>query len=158
MQPSAVCAFVAILGIASSAAAEARGPATPSVGRWQMTTRADGAIVRLDTATGEVSVCRPKPGGMACEAVPDDRAVLEREIDRLTDEKAALEVRAAELEARVADLERGGTGRDAAAAEARKLERLLDFAEEAIRRFYGLVEDLRKDWGDDPTGSTEKPR
>ena len=46
--------------------------------------------VRLDTKTGEVALCSQKTVGWACEAAPEDRAVLENEIARLRGENAAL--------------------------------------------------------------------
>lgn len=50
----------------------------------------DSAYVRLDTKTGEVSLCSQHAIGWACEAAPDDRAVLEGEIARLRAENGAL--------------------------------------------------------------------
>jgi hypothetical protein len=46
--------------------------------------------VRLDMLTGEVSVCSQRSIGWACQAAPEDRAVLENEIARLRNENAAL--------------------------------------------------------------------
>ncbi len=40
--------------------------------------------------TGQVSVCSQRAVGWACQAVPEDRAVLENEIARLRSENAAL--------------------------------------------------------------------
>jgi hypothetical protein len=49
-----------------------------------------GAYVRLDTQTGEVALCSQRAIGWACEAAPEDRAVLESEIARLRAENGAL--------------------------------------------------------------------
>ena len=46
--------------------------------------------MRLDTQTGEVSLCSQRTVGWACQAMPEDRAVLESEIARLRRENAAL--------------------------------------------------------------------
>ena len=46
--------------------------------------------MRLDTQTGEVALCSQRAVGLACEAAPEDRAVLENEIARLRAENAAL--------------------------------------------------------------------
>jgi hypothetical protein len=43
-----------------------------------------------DTKTGEVALCSKRTVGWACEAAPEDRAVLENEIGRLRTENAAL--------------------------------------------------------------------
>ena len=58
-------------------------------GRYTFSKVADG-FLRLDTQTGEVSICSQRTVGWACQAVPEDRAVLEREIARLRHENAAL--------------------------------------------------------------------
>ena len=58
-------------------------------GRYIFSKQADG-FVRLDTKTGEVALCSQKTVGWACEAAPEDRAVLENEIARLRGENAAL--------------------------------------------------------------------
>ena len=58
-------------------------------GRYLFAKQADG-FVRLDTQTGEVARCSQKAVSWACEAAPEDRAVLENEIARLRTENAAL--------------------------------------------------------------------
>lgn len=58
-------------------------------GRYIFNKQADG-FVRLDTQTGEVSLCSQKTVGWACEAAPEDRALLENEIARLHSENAVL--------------------------------------------------------------------
>jgi hypothetical protein len=57
--------------------------------RYTFSKVADG-FLRLDTQTGEVSMCSQRTVGWACQAVPEDRAVLEGEIARLRHENAAL--------------------------------------------------------------------
>src|SRR5262249_15467116 len=58
-------------------------------GRYTFNKVAEG-FLRLDTQTGQVSVCSQRAVGFACQAVPDDRTVLENEIGRLRTENAAL--------------------------------------------------------------------
>ena len=58
-------------------------------GRYSFSKVAEG-LLRLDTQTGQVSVCSQRTVGWACQAVPDDRAVLENEIARLRTENAGL--------------------------------------------------------------------
>src|SRR5271169_1943514 len=58
-------------------------------GRYIFNKTADG-MVRLDTQSGQVALCSQKTVGWACEAAPEDRAVLENEIARLRAENAAL--------------------------------------------------------------------
>jgi hypothetical protein len=58
-------------------------------GRYAFNKVPDG-FVRLDMQTGDVSLCSQHGVGWACQAVPEDRAVLENEIARLRSENAAL--------------------------------------------------------------------
>jgi len=58
-------------------------------GRYIFNKTADG-MVRLDTQSGQVALCSQKTVGWACEAAPEDRAVLVNEIARLRAENAAL--------------------------------------------------------------------
>src|SRR5579872_992344 len=58
-------------------------------GRYAFSKQAEG-VLRLDQQTGEVSVCSQRTVGWACQAAPDDRAVLESEIARLRTENIAL--------------------------------------------------------------------
>jgi cell division protein FtsB len=47
-------------------------------------------FLRLDKVSGQVSFCSPTSAGWACQAVPEDRAALEKEIARLQDEVTGL--------------------------------------------------------------------
>jgi hypothetical protein len=65
--------------------------ATPDTagGRYIFNKQADG-FVRLDTRSGQVALCSQRAVGWACEAAPEDRAMLENEIARLRSENIAL--------------------------------------------------------------------
>jgi hypothetical protein len=52
--------------------------------------KVDGGYLRLDTQTGEVSLCSQRTVGWACVIAPEDRAALEDEITRLRRENGAL--------------------------------------------------------------------
>jgi len=64
-------------------------PPDSAGGRYTFSRVADG-FLRLDAQTGEVSVCGQRTVGWACQAVPEDRAVLQNEIARLRSDNAAL--------------------------------------------------------------------
>jgi len=59
----------------------------------------DGGLLRLDKETGQLAYCSSHTVGWSCEAVPEDRAALEKEIGRLQDEIAALKKEIAALRA-----------------------------------------------------------
>ena len=58
-------------------------------GRYAFSTVPDGTL-RLDTRTGQVSLCAKQSAGWACNAVPDERNALENEIARLQRENGAM--------------------------------------------------------------------
>jgi hypothetical protein len=82
-------AIVAILVLTATASAEETPPPQSGEAHYSFHKVADG-YVRLDTQTGVVALCNRQPVGWACVAAPEDRAVLEDEIERLRKENAAL--------------------------------------------------------------------
>jgi hypothetical protein len=58
-------------------------------GRFSINRAGDGYL-RLDSRTGQVSLCTRRAVGWACQAVPDERVVLESEIARLQAENGVL--------------------------------------------------------------------
>src|SRR4051794_11662092 len=47
-------------------------------------------VMRLDTRSGQVSLCSRRAAGWTCQTVPDDRVTLENEIARLESDNAEL--------------------------------------------------------------------
>jgi hypothetical protein len=80
--------FVVGVAFVSGARAQSAEPATED-GRYTFS-RVDEGFLRLDTRTGQVSLCGRKTVGWGCQAIPDERAVLESEIARLQADNAAL--------------------------------------------------------------------
>ncbi len=78
---------------ASPASADVEGQtpeqAQPPPARYTFNRVNDG-FLRLDNVTGNVAYCGPTSAGWACQAVPEDRAALEKEIARLQDVVAGL--------------------------------------------------------------------
>jgi hypothetical protein len=88
------CAAIAAAALGAAVAFTApatAGDATPDAagGRYMFNNTADG-VVRLDTQSGQVSLCSQKGINWVCEAAPEDRVVLENEIARLRAENGAL--------------------------------------------------------------------
>lgn len=67
----------------------ADAPPPPPHQRFTFTPVMDG-ILRLDSESGQVTICNTRTLGWACQAVPEDRAALETEIDRLQADNRAL--------------------------------------------------------------------
>jgi cell division protein FtsB len=108
-------------------------------GRFTMTPTEKG-FLRLDTATGTVSLCTDAEGGWACKIVPDDLAALQSEIDRLAQENAALR---SELEA----LKSGKSDLDTKPGlpSEEELDQAFGFMEKLMKRFQDMIEQFRKD-------------
>ena len=75
------------------APAKSEAPAMP--GNRFTFNRVDDGFLRLDNQTGQIAYCSPHVVGWGCQAVPEDRAALDKEIARLKDEVAALKAQVA---------------------------------------------------------------
>jgi Skp family chaperone for outer membrane proteins len=126
------------LACASAPAALAQTPAPKAApdnenGRYSMSPVADG-VLRLDTRTGQVSLCRQKSDSWVCEATADDRAAYEKEIARLQAKVASLE----------AELKRQPGGELKLPSDA-EVDRVMKFFETVFRRFIGMIEGLQRE-------------
>jgi hypothetical protein len=111
-------------------------------GRYTMTPAGDG-FLRLDSATGAVSICQEKLDAWTCEGVADDALALKQEIDRLTGENQELKDKLAKAEAREAQ---AGSlpANPSTQFPALALDKMTDFINEIIRRLQDLVRDLKQ--------------
>jgi len=99
--------------------------------------RTDDGIVRMDTATGEMSLCQERDGRIACALAGDERSALDERIARLEQRLSAMEKEIADLKADRATLP---TDKD--------LDRAMGAMENFMRRFFKMVDDLNKDFKD----------
>jgi hypothetical protein len=113
--------------------------------------RVQDSFVRLDSRTGQVSLCSRRTVGWTCQVAPDDRNVLEGEISRLRNDNAVLKK---ELLARGLPLPGGLKGAPPTAGDESKslklpteadMERVMTFIEKAWRRLVEMIENLQKD-------------
>ncbi len=119
---------------ASEAPARDSAPG-PRDGRYTMTPMADG-FLRLDTRTGDVSVCKSSNNGVQCRAAADDRAALDSEIDRLTKENADLRRKLAAM------TEPGPTARLRNALPSdEEVNKALGWMEQFMRRMIRIMRD-----------------
>lgn len=117
-------------------------PATADEGRYQLEKSSDG-YVRLDTKTGEMSICRQQQGQLVCRVAAEERAAFQEEIDRLD---LALE----SLERRVTAFENDPRFRSNGLPNDEEFERTLGYMEKFLRRFRDIIEDFDK-----PSGNGE---
>ncbi len=129
----------------------------------------DGDILRVDRQNGTVTVCRNHSDFWRCNPVPlaEDAYLAEindlsAEVDRLKEQLAALE---SDDEGSSPVPEAGdetsrsdgglGTGEDPSGTKKKldmqdeELERVLTFTESAMRRFFGMVRDLQKEFNEE---------
>jgi hypothetical protein len=127
--------LVLTLAIASSLAAGGALAQTPPSDGWRFKMqKVDGGFLRLDAQTGQVSFCRERAGDWTCETAADDRAALEAEIKRLSDRVAVLEKQTND------PVNRFRTPSD------QEIEQVMGFFEKMMKRFRGVVENLKKEW------------
>ena len=130
---------------ASAASADENAPANPPA-RYSFNRVEDG-FLRLDNVSGQVAYCRAHAVGWACEAVPEDRAALEKEIARLQDEVASLKSKLAALQEPPrppADLS-PGPPRDDTKQLREDLDRARTAIENAWRRLVEMLVNFQKD-------------
>lgn len=114
---AAIAALISAAAIAVPAAAES--------GRFVMEKTAEG-YVRMDTATGEMSICTEKSGQLVCKLAADERAAFQDALDRLEERVSQLEER---------------SERTLAVPSEEEFDRGLDNMERFFRRFLGIIEE-----------------
>lgn len=78
------------IGFAAAVALIALPAAAQDNGRYQLE-RGEEGFVRLDTVTGDMTLCRETESGLACDTTRDDTSDLRRDRDRLRDENRDLQ-------------------------------------------------------------------
>jgi hypothetical protein len=132
-------ALLLALGILASPAFAQGVAETPKTtpdtenGRFTMSPVADG-VMRLDSRTGQVSLCRKNNELWACEALPDERAAYEKEIGRLQNKVASLE----------SELGRGKKD-DLKLPDDADVDRAMKFFENILRRFKTMIDNLQSE-------------
>lgn len=106
--------------------------------RYALEKTADG-YVRLDTRTGEMSICSETSGQLVCRMAVDERTAFEDEIDRVM-------ARLQDVEKRLTALEGGAPATPSAGLPSEQdFEKTLSYMERFFRRFIGVVRDLEQE-------------
>ncbi len=124
--------------LALLAATPAAGQEPASASRYVFTPVEEGAL-RLNTETGEVSLCAGAPGSRACTIVPD-------EARDAAPQPAASDDRIAALEARIAALETQLKTRLFAVSDEEAMDRVMTLTDRMMRNFFGLVREMKRDF------------
>ena len=121
---------LAVTGIAFLASAE-------EAERYRLE-KSDTGYVRMDTVTGEMSICEERSGQLVCKLAADERAAFQTDIDRL---QAKLD----DVEGRVAKLEARPSIPETLLPTDEQVDKGIDIMEKFFRSFMGIVKDLDKD-------------
>ncbi|MEX3006882.1 hypothetical protein [Hoeflea sp. TYP-13] len=114
-------------------------------GRFVME-RTDSGFIRLDSYTGEISVCTDTDGQIVCRMAADERHALEEQIDLLED-------RIAEME-KVIDGQTSERQNHLPTDE--EIDRTFGIMEKMMRRFLGVIEEFDRE-NEENTPSEPKP-
>jgi hypothetical protein len=148
--------FAAVLVLTLTVCAASAQNSMPDTqnGRFSFNAVTEG-LLRLDTRTGQVSLCSKRDMGWACQVVPDERTVLENEIARLQGETALLKK---EMIARGLPLPAPAKAEPPRTrpqpvrpdVELRlpsdaELDRVIGFMEKVWRRLLDMVEEMQRD-------------
>lgn len=108
--------------------------------------KTETGFVRMDTLTGEMSICTEKSGQLVCRLAADERRAFRETLTELS-------ARVTDLERRLDRLEPAGSNRGI--PDEAELDKAIGAMEKMMRRFLGMVEDLQKDFGDKPNTPPE---
>jgi len=81
----------------STQAKTAKQPDPAAEGSRYSFVRVDDGFLRFDLTNGHVAFCNSRPEGWGCQAVPENRSALQREVDGLKGEVAVLKKQIDEL-------------------------------------------------------------
>jgi hypothetical protein len=131
--------FVAIPAFAEDVADGGRG-----AGRYAIQSSDDG-FVRLDTETGAVSHCTRVGDTWHCDAIAEDKAALERQVQTLSRQVETLAAEVGRLGEELAALKAAPTEPQTKLTpdEEREFDKAIGFAERLMRRFFEMVRDLK---------------
>jgi hypothetical protein len=149
MRIATLAAMACLVTLAGSAGAQTPTPDREN-GRYTFKDVPDG-LLRLDTRSGQVSLCNKRPAGWACQTLADDRTALEDEIARIEKENALLRK---ELSSRAVPLpdgirpepRLGGRGdQDLKVPNDAEIDRAMAVLEKMWRRLVDMVQRMQKE-------------
>src|SRR5262245_20052269 len=143
----ATLAITLSLAALTTASAQTSTPDSQN-GRFLLNPVADG-VLRLDTRTGQVSVCSRSDSGWACKLVPDELSALETEVARLQEENTRLKKERLDRGPPIPD----GSGPSPAKPSDpelklpsdAELDKVISFLEQAWRRLIEMGRNVLKD-------------
>lgn len=158
---SHVLALCMVVVCASIVSAQTTKPPSDPLNRQQyVIEKKDGGFVRLNRRTGQTSFCKVNQGNLICRMSADERTAYEAEISDLNDRITRLEVTVEALKnpgsskrlnekpsKKSQKLPKNDAPDDRALEE--EFDKAMDFAQDAMRRFFDVVKDLKNKYEDD---------
>jgi hypothetical protein len=120
--------LIAAAGLAVCVEAQAQVQPSNQAERFRLEKSATG-VVRLDTQTGAMTLCREENGNLVCRMAADERAAYEAELDQLEKRVTALE-------------ERLKTAPPRSLPSDEEVDRSLSIMERFFRRFLAIIEEF----------------
>jgi hypothetical protein len=125
--------------LASTVVLASRAEAAGSSPRYELRQTGSNEFIRLDTVTGNVSVCSSTSGNWVCKSTADDRKAYQDEIARL-------ENRNRQLELKVGTLEKKLQGKSATPElqlpDEATIDRMMSFLRSIMEKFMDMARDL----------------
>lgn len=132
MRRTAIMLFPLLAGLGTTTAHAAETQ------RYQME-KTDRGYVRMDTETGEMSICIERDGQLVCKLAADERTALQDEIGRLQDEIKAIEQRIDKLENSLS------SRLESTLPSEEEFQKTMGYMERFFRSFMGMVKDFEKE-------------
>lgn len=106
--------------------------------RYQLEKTPNG-YVRMDSSSGEMSICEERGAQLVCRVAADERTALQDEVDRLREDLANLQKRVDRIEGNPA----GKTSSGLPSEE--EFEKSLSYMERFFRSFMGIVKEQERE-------------
>jgi exonuclease VII small subunit len=124
----------------------AHGAIAAEPGRYQMQ-KTESGVARLDTVTGEMTLCREQTGELVCRMGADERRAFEDELDNLTRRVETLEKATRD----------GQTALNRRVPSNEEIDQTMSIMERMMRRFMAIVKDLNQEEALPPSGGQAIP-
>lgn len=98
--------------------------------------KSEKGFVRMNTQTGEMSICEERAGQLVCKLAADERAAFQDDIDRLEQTVEVLDERVAKLETSLAARLEGSLPTE------EEFKKSMSYVEQFFRGFIGIVKEL----------------
>ena len=135
--------FASIVLFPAAAFAQTAPDPAVSDDRFQIE-RQGGQLIRLDKKTGAMSTCTLEGGALDCRAGADERAALQAEIERLSEELE--QARTAQAgNAPSTEISKDGKELTLKLPSESEIKSVVAFFEDMLRRFVAAVRDLAND-------------